>query len=128
MLSAIRFVLGKLILGINRVTQPRKPDLTAEQQAALDEVTCNLALYQYAACPFCVRVRRAMRRMGMPIEIRDIKTDPRWRVELIQEGGKQQVPCLRIDSGESVVWLYESSDIVAYLEGLTPPSTQPAHP
>jgi len=33
-------------------------------------------------------------------------------------GGKLTVPCLKIenDSGE-VTWMYESSDIVAYLEG-----------
>ncbi len=27
-----------------------------------------------------------------------------------------QVPCLRIEEGERVRWLYESADIIAYLK------------
>ena len=36
--------------------------------------------------------------------------------ELELNGGKVQVPCLRIDSAGEVSWLYESNDIINYLE------------
>lgn len=40
--------------------------------------------------------------------------------ELIKQGGKRQVPCLRIEQGSKVKWLYESADIVAYIEKYKP--------
>lgn len=37
--------------------------------------------------------------------------------DLITGGGKNQVPCLRIETGNgNVRWLYESIDIVRYLK------------
>ena len=38
------------------------------------------------------------------------------RQELLQGGGKAVVPCLRIKNGDSVDWLYESMDIIRYLD------------
>ena len=35
---------------------------------------------------------------------------------LLKGGGKTQVPCLRIDEGTSTQWLYESNDIIAYVD------------
>ena len=50
------------------------------------------------------------------IELRDIMNDELARQELLQGGGKAVVPCLRIKSGDSVDWLYESMDIIRYLD------------
>ncbi|MBV1909072.1 MAG: glutathione S-transferase domain-containing protein, partial [Kangiellaceae bacterium] len=37
--------------------------------------------------------------------------------ELIAGAGKLKVPCLKIDEGEgNVQWMFESSDIIRYLE------------
>ena len=87
-----------------------------EERDALDQETARLSLYHFASCPFCLRVRWALGRMGLDLELRDIhKSRERYR-ELVDGGGKQQVPCLRIESEEGAVeWLYESDDIVAYL-------------
>lgn len=39
--------------------------------------------------------------------------------ELVEQGGKRTVPCLRIDNNDgSSQWMYESKDIVAYLDKL----------
>ena len=35
--------------------------------------------------------------------------------ELLQGGGKSTVPCLRIERGIEVSWMYESMDIIDYL-------------
>ncbi len=116
-MGAVRWLLGRMILFFDWLTQPRKPDHSPEKQAELDAQTGSMALYQYAACPFCVKARRAIRRLGLNIELRDAKNDPVYRQELEREGGKQQVPCLRIANEDgSVTWLYESGDIIAYLQ------------
>jgi glutathione S-transferase len=58
-----------------------------------------------------------MRRLNLKIELRDAKRDPVFTQELVQGGGKLKVPCLRIPGEDgSVRWLYESGDIVQYLE------------
>lgn len=115
-MSTIRAILGKIILFLDWLTSPKNPDHSPEKQAELDAQTKNMALYQYVACPFCVKTRRAIKRLGLNIELRDAKNNPEYRLELEQQGGKQQVPCLRIDEPEGVTWMYESSDILAYLK------------
>lgn len=78
--------------------------------------TSNLALYQYDACPYCKRVRMAMERLGLDIDIRDTRKNPEYRQELIRGGGMGMVPCLRIEHPDGrVEWMYESLDIVDYL-------------
>ena len=89
-----------------------------EEQARIDAECARLALYQFRSCPYCVKVRRAFNRLGISIAIRDIRMEPPFKEELLREGGKGQVPCLRIEEEDgSVRWLYESYDIVKYLEG-----------
>ena len=76
-----------------------------------------MALYQFNQCPFCVKTRRTVRRLGLNIETRDARNDPRWNQELINEGGKYQVPCLRLVREDgSAEWIYESNNIINYLE------------
>jgi len=115
--KAIRLILQPVILFIDRVTRPSWPKRSEEEQKQIDEKTSNLALYQFYACPFCITTRRAMRRLGLNIEIRDAQNDPKWEQELVEQGGKRQVPCLRISTEDGKVeWLYESRDIKHYLE------------
>ena len=73
-------------------------------------------LFHSETCGFCHRVRRYLDRVGWQLPLRDTLRDPAARAELIQGGGKSQVPCLRIQRGDEVVWLYESLDIIDYLE------------
>ncbi|WP_456417999.1 glutaredoxin family protein [Thiolapillus sp.] len=116
-MGIIRWLLGRIILFFDWLTLPKKPAHSPEKQAHLDAQTRNMAIYQYAACPFCVKTRRAIRRLGLNIELRDAKNDPEYRRELEQQGGKQQVPCLRIETEDGdITWLYESSEIIAYLQ------------
>jgi len=54
---------------------------------------------------------------GLKIPLRDILFEPGNSVDLIAGGGKDQVPCLRIENEDGDVrWLYESIDIVRYLK------------
>lgn len=116
--TLIRWPIGRLILLLNFIFSPKSVKRSAEEQQQLDEKTKPLALYQLPACPFCVKVRRAIKRNGLNIELRNISQNQAYLDELIREGGKRTVPCLRIEKQGEVQWLYESNDIIAYLENL----------
>jgi glutaredoxin len=117
-MALIRLILGKLILFLDWVFTPRSITRNPAQQALIDGQTASLTLYQYQACPFCVKVRRAMKRQGLKIETRDVKRNDAAREELLAGGGDLKVPCLRIGEGErGAQWMYESKDIIGYLEG-----------
>lgn len=115
-MKIVRAIVGSLILGIDRLTAPNSPKRDAGAQTELDRRTRNLTLYLLAACPFCVKVRRQIRRQGLTIAERDIKRDAGAGEELIAGGKLDQVPCLRIERPEGVEWMYESSAINAYLK------------
>ncbi|WP_063345301.1 glutaredoxin family protein [Vibrio jasicida] len=115
-MTFIRWILGKIILLLNAVFSPRGVKRSEEAQKSVDEKATHYALYQFEACPFCVKVRRAMKRQSVNIELRDAKNDSVHREALEQGGGHVKVPCLRIEKDGETQWLYESSDIVTYIE------------
>lgn len=78
--------------------------------------TTSFSLYHFRSCPFCAYTRSAINHIDIEVEERDIARSPAYRAELIKGGGRAQVPCLRIESNEEVRWLYESQDIVRYLQ------------
>lgn len=75
------------------------------------DVRRALVLYKYDSCPFCFRVARAIRELGLDVPTRDTLMERGARDELIAATGMSQVPCLFIDG----VPLLESADIVAWL-------------
>lgn len=81
--------------------------------------TTSFSLYHYRSCPFCAYTRSAMKHIDIEVEERDIARNPTYRAELIKGGGRAQVPCLRIESKGEVRWLYESQDIVRFLQRQT---------
>jgi glutaredoxin len=110
----IRWILGRIILLLNAIFAPKQRKRSADEMAKISQQVQGLALYQYEACPFCVKVRRAMRRQNLPIQTVNAKQDEHKQV-LVNHGGKLQVPCLRIEKDGQVKWLYESSTIINYL-------------
>ena len=83
--------------------------------AALDAAARGLTLYHFNTCPFCLRVRWALDRLGLEIPLRNIRSDPGAREELLAGGGRTMVPCLRIEADGETRWLYESDDIIDFL-------------
>ena len=112
----VRWVLGQIIIFIDWLTRPKPMQRSAETQKEVDEQTQNMVLYQFKQCPFCVKTRRQIRRLALNIENRDARNDPQWNQELINDGGKYQVPCLKITAADgSVQWMYESTEINQFL-------------
>ena len=99
------------------LTRPSPVIRGRKDQDSVDAAVAGLSLYQFKACPFCVKVRRHMRRRSIKIELKDAKTDLAIKEELIREGGKHKVPCLRIAEGnKEVQWLYSSDEICRFLD------------
>jgi glutaredoxin len=124
--KALREGLGRVIVFIDWATRPKPLTRSAQAQVEVDAAARGLALYQFYACPFCVKTRRALHRLNVPVETRDAQSDPQHRAALEAGGGKIQVPCLRIEEGRETRWVYESKDIIDYLE-LHFGAGQPAH-
>jgi len=73
------------------------------------------SLYYSKYCYFCQKVLINLRnREDLDIELRST-SDRQHASDLMQGGGKTQVPCLLIESENgSSEWMYESDDIIQY--------------
>ena len=95
------------------------------EQLRIDSQTAKLALYHYSSCVFCAQVKNVIAALNVKIELRDILQDSDHRRELIVQGGRSTVPCLRIDTDTGEVqWMYESRDIMQYLIDRFAPTQQ----
>jgi glutaredoxin len=112
----LRTILGPILLLKEKLTRPAAIVRNGEAQAKIDLACQTLVLYQFASCPFCIKVRREMHRLSLPITINDAQKNPVNRQELFQQTGKTKVPCLKITKEDgSTLWMPESDDIIAYL-------------
>ena len=116
LIKALRVGLGQLILLGDAVSRPRPQRRSAQGQDTVIKEAAQLSLYQFHACPFCVKTRRTLHRLNVPVTLHDAKNDPVQRERLLSGGGKIKVPCLHIQEADQSRWLYESKAIIAYLE------------
>jgi len=123
LLKIVREGAGRLMVLISFLTNPRKIRRSQDAQIEAEKKVAAMSVYQYFTCPFCIKTRRAIHRLNIPIEYRDAQVrGGEHRHTLEQEGGQIKVPCLRIDDGEKTTWLYESKNIIAYLNQQFDPS------
>lgn len=72
----------------------------------------QLKLYIKETCPYCIKVLDYMKGNDITVELADIVADESNRDELLQVGGKVQVPMLLINKEP----LYESDDIITWFK------------
>lgn len=116
LLKAFRTSMGSLIIFLNWITPLKRQSRSEIDQNKVQQSVLGHALYQHKSCPFCVKTRRAMRRLNLEVELRDIGKNKLFRDELEIGGGRVKVPCLRVEEEGRVNWLYESQEIIHYLE------------
>nr|WP_218887896.1 MULTISPECIES: glutathione S-transferase N-terminal domain-containing protein [Pseudomonas] len=104
-----------MIIFVDFLTRPGKKQRPAAAQAQVDAAAKDLTLYQFHACPFCVKTRRSLRRLNVPVALKDAKNNEQDRQTLLEQGGKIKVPCLRIEENGQTTWMYESNTIIEYL-------------
>lgn len=74
------------------------------------------SLYYSRYCYFCQKVLGFLQGAQHSIEMLNT-AEGTHRQELVQGGGKGQVPCLRIETEQGEVsWMYESDDIIRYIQ------------
>lgn len=113
----LRLVLSPFMLLGEKLSTPKGMERPVEAQQRVDQECRSLVLYQFKACPFCMKVRKEISRLSLNIELRDAQHDPEHREALLQGGGKIQTPCLKItDEQGNSQWMYESGDIIQYLQ------------
>ena len=116
-MKLIRWFVGRLILFTNRITLPTPILRKKIDQDRIDNQTKDLTIYQFEACPFCVKVRRFIRKNSLKITLKDAMNNKKFKSELVNEGGKHKVPCLRIEKiNTETEWLYESTEIIKFLK------------
>jgi len=75
----------------------------------------KLSLYYSNYCYFCQKVMVFLQQNKSPVTLLST-SDSSNHAELVQGGGKGQVPCLKIETADKKIeWLYESDDILAFL-------------
>jgi len=115
---ALRVVIGPCMLLWEFVTRPKGLVRPPALQQQVGQECRNLTLYQFKTCPFCIKVRQAMRRLSLNIECLDAQHHQGNRDDLERGGGQVKVPCLKItDASGASEWLYESRKIIEYLRG-----------
>ena len=112
----VRVLLAPVMLISEKLSTPKAVERTPEEQAQVDAACQQLALYQFRTCPFCIKVRKEIARLGLNIELRDAQLGPAHKQALLEGGGKVKVPCLKItDDAGQATWLYESDEINRWL-------------
>ena len=115
MLKIIRVLLGSIFALISLLTRGRQLKRPDGEQEQVEKELGNLSIYQFQLCPFCIKTRRNLYRLNLPIKYRDAMNDSHSRQELLEQGGKIQVPCLRISNNDKTTWMDESTEIINYL-------------
>lgn len=117
LLKGFRNGLGAIIALVSWLIPVSKVKRSDAEQKKVDAETANIELYQFFGCPFCIKARRAIRRLNLKIVTRNAQDrNGIFRAELLKETGKTQVPCLKITQGDEVEWMLETAEIIAYLD------------
>jgi len=73
----------------------------------------ELNLYYFDSCPYCQKVLQKIDQLKIKnIKYSDITKESKHREKLLNDTGRQTVPCLYIDGKP----MHESDDIIAWLE------------
>ncbi|MBT5092621.1 MAG: glutaredoxin [Halobacteriovoraceae bacterium] len=115
-MKIIRLFVGMILIFLDKITSPRPLAIDSLERDKIIEKSKGMALYQFNACPFCIKVRRFMKANNIEIPLRDAMNIENFRQELLKEGGKIKAPCLKIVRDDKSQWLYESNDIISFLE------------
>jgi len=72
-LRLLREGSGRVLILIDWLFKPSVVKRSVEDQSKADQETKILKLYQFYACPFCVKTRRAIKRLNLKVETRNAR-------------------------------------------------------
>lgn len=110
-------LLGKCSSWLQGFSKPLPPiQRSSAEQSSVESEVAYLTLYEMRACSCCAKVRRHVKWLNIPLPSKDLKRSYIYQKELLSGGGRAQVPCLKIEKPSGTKWLYESDDIIRYLD------------
>lgn len=111
-------LLGKWGNWFSAVSKTKQPvNRSPAEQASVEKKATYLTLYELRSCHYSAKVRRHIKWLNVPITTKDLKRCHAYQRELVTGGGRAQVPCLRIEKPNgNIEWMYESRDIIDYLD------------
>lgn len=112
----LRVVLGPFMLMFEKLSRKKPVQRTPELQTQVEQACDSLVLYHFKTCPFCIKVRKEMHHLALPIEKRDAQHDAKNKADLLAGSGRDQVPCLKITNANGQAqWINDSGAIISYL-------------
>ncbi len=113
----LRVVLGPFMLMFEVLSRQKPMQRAPDSQAKVDQACRSMVLYHFKTCPFCIKVRKEMHHLALPIDKRDAQHDAKNKADLVAGSGDDKVPCLKItDANGQVQWLKDSGAIISYLD------------
>lgn len=85
------------------------------EQSRVDRLASQLTLYVMDNDSPSKQVRRELKNLNINLTIKNLKRCHTYQKELLSGGGQAQVPCLRIECTKNTQWMYDSHDIIDYL-------------
>jgi glutaredoxin 3 len=105
--------MNKWLIPILMATTPIITPINAGSRSVKQRLAEHELIFYYrSTCFWCNRVIDVLKALKVPVIYKDISLDKAAKRELIQIGGKQQVPCLFVDGHP----IYESKDIIQWLK------------
>jgi len=74
----------------------------------------RIEFYALPGCPYCMRVERQLKKLGVTYERHDVPPDRNDRSRLTQLTGQSDVPVI-VDRAHGIEWMYGSGQIIEYL-------------
>jgi glutathione S-transferase len=105
----------KLLASCSLVITPPIKRSSLEQKK-VDRQACGLTLYDCQQRPFNNKIQRHLKHLNVAVTVKNLNRCHTFQKELLSGGGRAQVPCLRIEGSTGSRWLYESEDIIRYLD------------
>ena len=125
-MSWYQALLGKCSVWFEGFSKPVTPvQRSSEEQASIERKAAYLTLYDQGSNSCSTKVRRHIKWLNLPIVVKDLKRCHIYQKELLSGGGRAQLPCLRIEKTTGTEWLYESEDIIRYLDRRFAPKSKP---
>ncbi|WP_414500393.1 glutaredoxin family protein [Zymobacter sp. IVIA_12111.31 C1] len=122
MRNLFRLIGAGMMLGMAWLATPALATTSATHDAKVQTAPiakdAPLVLYYRDDCPYCWNVMSYLNDHHRELPMKEINSSEAISNELIIGGGKRQVPCLRIreNNGNKVTWLYQSAEIIKYLD------------
>lgn len=118
--NVFRLIFTSLAIMMASLAVPALAGSLHAADATAPEATKDspLVLYYRDDCPYCWNVLSHLSDQHRTLPVKEINESTEAASELVQGGGKRQVPCLRIreNNGNKVTWLYQSTEIIKYLD------------